>query len=139
MLGGDHTGAQRLLEEAVAVPAAPDVAAQAAGLLATIAANAGRADDAIEWARRALALGVESGTDTAYAMTMLMSGLAMEGDLVAAENEIARGPRGWVRRPTVPMSGTRGAVLALWDGRLEEADRTLAHAASTTVGWRAAG
>ncbi len=126
MLGGDHTRAQRLLEEAVAVPGAPDVAAKAAGLLATIAANAGRAADAIEWARRALALGVESGTDTAYAMTMLMSGLVMEGDLVAAEKEIAA----WASRMGPAADGPdiryASAVLALWDGRLEEADRTLA-------------
>ena len=127
MLGGDHTGAQRLLEEAVAVPGAPDVAAKAAGLLATIAANAGRAADAIEWARRALALGVESGTDTAYAMTMLTSGLVMEGDLVAAENEIAA----WASRMGQAADGPdvryAGAVLALWDGRLEDADRRLAN------------
>ena len=67
---------------------APDVAARAAGLLATIAANAARADEAIEWARRALELGVESGTDATYTMTMLVSGWALEGDLAAGEAEV---------------------------------------------------
>ena len=103
----------------------PDVAARAAGLLATIAANAARADEAIAWARRALELSVESGTDATFAMTMLVSGWALQGDLGAAEDEVA----GWAARLGAAANGpdvcyARG-VLALWSGRLAEAERFL--------------
>jgi DNA-binding NarL/FixJ family response regulator/tetratricopeptide (TPR) repeat protein len=126
MLEGDHRAARRLLEDAVSASATPDVAAKAAGLLATLAANAGRAADTIEWARRALTLSVESGTDTAYAMTMLVSGWAMEGALADADDEVAV----WASRMGPAADGpdvryARG-VLALWDGRLEEAEHALA-------------
>ena len=79
LLDGDSAAAARLLEEAVADDDDLGVAARAAGLLATIAANAARADEAIAWARRALELSVRSGTDATFAMTMLVSGWALRG------------------------------------------------------------
>ena len=126
LLEGDHTGAQRLLEEAVAVPGAPDVAAQAAGLLATIAANAGRAADAIEWARRALELGVRVRHRHRLRDDDAGVGLGDGGRPRAAEDEVAA----WASRLGQAADGPdvryAGGVLALWDGRLDEADRTLA-------------
>ena len=54
-----------------------------------------RADEAIAWARRALEHSSESGTDASYAMTMLVSGWALQGDLRAGEEEVAgRGEQG---------------------------------------------
>ena len=103
----------------------PDVAARVAGLLATIAANAARADEAIAWARRALEHSIESGTDASYAMTMLVSGWALQGDLRAGEEEVA----GWAARLGATANGpdvcyARG-VLALWSGRFADAERFL--------------
>ena len=89
LLDGDQRAARRLLEDAMAAGPGPDVAARVAGLLATIAANAARADEAIAWARRALEHSIESGTDASYAMTMLVSGWALQGDLRAGEEEVA--------------------------------------------------
>ena len=79
----------------------PDVAARVAGLLATIAANAAHADEAIAWARRALEHSIESGTDASYAMTMLVSGWALQGDLRAGEEEVA----GWAARLGATANG----------------------------------
>ena len=60
LLAGDSAAAARLLERAVADDDL-GVAARAAGLLATIAANAARAEEAMVWARRALELSVRLG------------------------------------------------------------------------------
>ena len=133
LLAGDSAAAGRLLEEAVADDDL-GVAARAAGLLATIAANAARADEAMAWARRALELSVRSGTDATFAMTMLVSGWALEGDLGAAEEEVAE----WVVRLGPAATGpdvqyARG-VLALWGGRLAEAERILATLIDGRVG-----
>ncbi len=126
LLDGDQRGARRLLEDAMAAGPGPDVAARVAGLLATIAANAARADEAIAWARRALEHSSESGTDASYAMTMLVSGWALQGDLRAGEEEVA----GWAARLGTTANGpdvcyARG-VLALWNGRFADAERFLA-------------
>ena len=125
LLDGDQVAARRLLVDAMAAGPGPDVAARVAGLLATIAANAARADDAIAWARRALEHSIESGTDASYAMTMLVSGWALQGDLRAGEEEVA----GWAARLGATANGpdvcyARG-VLALWSGRFADAERFL--------------
>lgn len=125
LLDGDQVGARRLLLDAMAAGPGPDVAARVAGLLATIAANAARADAAITWARRALEHSIESGTDASYAMTMLVSGWALQGDLRAGEEEVAR----WAVRLGATANGpdvcyARG-LLALWSGRFDDAERFL--------------
>lgn len=125
LLEGDDRAARRLLEEAWAAEPALEVGARAAGLLATISANHGRPGASMRWARRALEQGTRSGTDVGYAMTMLASGWALDGDLDAGSAEI----ESWAAR----LSGgagredtqfARGAV-ALWAGRLDEAEELL--------------
>ncbi len=125
LLDGDQVAARRLLVDAMAAGPGPDVAARVAGLLATIAANAARADEAIAWARRALEHSIESGTDASYAMTMLVSGWALQGDLRAGEEEVA----GWAARLGADRQRSRRllrrGVLALWSGRFADAERFL--------------
>jgi DNA-binding CsgD family transcriptional regulator len=125
LLDGDHLGAAGALKEAWEGQPEADVAARAAGLLATIAANRGRTDDALDWSRQALRRGIDAGSDAGHAFTMLASGWALRGDLAAGRREVAE----WAEQLSgdamrADLLYARGA-LCLWDGRLDEAVRLL--------------
>jgi len=124
MLHGDPLGARDQLRRAWNSDPGPAVASRAAGLLATIAANAGRAEPALKWARLALRRG--EGSDVGHAMTMLASAWALRGDLAAGLEEVddwyhaLQGPAG--RADALLARG----ILRLWDGQHEAALEALA-------------
>lgn len=134
LLAGQDERARIALTAAWDAGPGPEVAARAAGLLATVAANRGRADDAIAWARRALESGPGRGTDVGDAMTMLASGWALRGDLRSGEGEV----REWAIRRTEPGarldSGYALGILALWAGRLDDATAALEPVAALDFG-----
>ena len=120
------------------------VAARAAGLIATASANAGHAGKALMWSRRALEravgqpLGASSSAvptgngDVGHALTMLASAWALRNDLAAGRAEVEE----WLARLTGAAARADGllarGVLALWDGRHDEAVETLRQVVDTT-------
>jgi DNA-binding CsgD family transcriptional regulator/tetratricopeptide (TPR) repeat protein len=123
LLAGDADAARTSLRAAWDAEPEPAIATRAAGLMATLAANSGRGDRAVQWARRALDVAADGHVDDlGHALTMLASGWALQGDLLAGLEETGR----WL----VDVEGTPAAndahlahgLLSLWTGDLVAAD-----------------
>ncbi|WCO67709.1 LuxR C-terminal-related transcriptional regulator [Iamia majanohamensis] len=114
LLEGDPWTARTALRRAWA--ARGDEAGRAAVLLATVASNTARAEEAQEWARAALA--TPSGRrDPGHALCMVASSWALRGDLAAGRQEVAR----WQEELGPLATAVPRGLLLLWDGALEEA------------------
>ena len=132
LLAGDPGAARASLESAWELATEPHVAAQAASLLATLAANAGQGPGAVAWAHAALeqadaaAPGDSSGggAELGNAFVMLATGSAFDGDLRRGLTEVDRAlARVGPRRDHSDALLAQGLLL-LWSGRLVEAEAT---------------
>ncbi len=118
------------------------VAARLAAQLAIVIINQGRANETVEWARRALALAPEGPAATVNPQLMLVLALGMSGRAAEGLAEV-----GWLAErvvepgPRVVDAVLARGVLQLWCGDLQAAGEDLAVAAeaartrSSSHGW----
>jgi DNA-binding NarL/FixJ family response regulator len=127
---GDPAGARRMLEEAwrqASAGASADAAVFAgavADMLALLALHRREADETVTWARRSLATGSLSGV----AATLLAHGLALDGRLHAAVQEMtALLDADPAPAPTLAVDARLGrGIIQVWANDLAGADADLA-------------
>lgn len=128
--GGDAATARSHLVDAWDASPPPATAVRIAGMLAGLAMNRADAEGARRWARAGLERAGSSGVPAGYAMSMLATSWAMQGDVTEAAAEMDTWRERLGASADRPDSLVARGLVDLWKGELASAEKLLDRARS---------